>query len=81
MSRKLSGIGTHGGIVGDIQRPLVSVGCDPGNVDEVYGQGNALAVKRVQLNHGPQQTGGSMTERGGCLCLGLSLRPSTVAWN
>lgn len=57
MSRKLFAIGTHGGIVGDIQRALVSAGCDLAQVDEVYGQGTAGAIKRVQLNHGLPQTG------------------------
>ena len=56
MSRKLFGMGTHGGIVSDIQRGLVSAGCDL-RVDEVYGQETAAAVKRVQLNHEAPQTG------------------------
>jgi peptidoglycan hydrolase-like protein with peptidoglycan-binding domain len=57
MSRKLFGVGTHGGIVGDIQRGLVSAKCDPGAIDEVYGQGTARAVKQVQVNQGLQETG------------------------
>jgi peptidoglycan hydrolase-like protein with peptidoglycan-binding domain len=57
MSRKLFGIGTHGGIVGDMQRALVSAGCDPGKVDEVYGQGTATAIKQLQLKHGVPETG------------------------
>jgi hypothetical protein len=57
MSRKLFGIGAHGGIVGGIQRALVSAGCDLGQVDEVYGQGTAAAITQVQLKHGLPQTG------------------------
>jgi hypothetical protein len=57
MSRKLFGIGAHGGIVGDIQRGLVSAKCDPGAIDEVYGQGTLRAVKQVQLNNGLPDTG------------------------
>ena len=57
MPRKLFGIGAHGGIVGDIQRALVSAGCDLGQIDEVYGQGTAAAIRRVQLDHGLPQTG------------------------
>lgn len=55
--RKLFGIGAHGGIVGDIQRGLVSVKCDPGAIDEVYGQGTLRAVNQVQLNNGLPVTG------------------------
>jgi peptidoglycan hydrolase-like protein with peptidoglycan-binding domain len=57
MTRKLFGIGSHGGIVGDIQRGLVSAGCNPGPIDEIYGQGTVGAVKLVQLNHGLAVTG------------------------
>lgn len=57
MPRKLFGVGAHGGIVGDIQRALVSAGCDLGQIDEVYGQATAAAIKRVQLDHGLSQTG------------------------
>lgn len=57
MSRKLFGIGSHGGIVGDIQRALVSAGCDLGQIDEVYGQGTASAVRQIQLKQSSPQTG------------------------
>jgi hypothetical protein len=57
MSRKLFAIGTHGGIVGDMQRALVSAGCDPSRLDEVYGHGTATAIKQLQLSHGIPQTG------------------------
>ena len=57
MSRKLFGIGTHGGIVGDSQRGLMSAGCDPGRIDEVYGQGTARAVTQVQANRRLPPTG------------------------
>src|SRR5215831_11248865 len=57
MARKLFGIGTHGGIVGDMQRELVSAGCGLARIDEVYGQETASAVKQLQLNHGLSQTG------------------------
>jgi Putative peptidoglycan binding domain/Glycosyl hydrolase family 46 len=57
MSRTLFGIGSHGGIVGDIQRALASAGFDPGKVDEVYGQGTASAVKKLQMSRGAPQTG------------------------
>ncbi len=57
MGRKLFGIGSHGGIVGDIQRGLVSAGADPGRVDEVYGPGTASAVKQVQAKNQVPNTG------------------------
>jgi hypothetical protein len=57
MSRKLFGIGAHGGIVGDIQRGLVSAGCAPGSIDEVYGGGTATAIKQVQLKNQLPDTG------------------------
>ena len=57
MSRNLFGIGTHGGIIGDIQRALAGAECDPDNIDEVYGQGTVAAVERLQFNHGLPQTG------------------------
>lgn len=57
MSRKLFGIGTHGGIVGEMQRSLLSAGCDPGNIDEVYGHGTATAIEQIQLKHNLPQTG------------------------
>jgi hypothetical protein len=43
--------------VGDIQRGLVSARCDPGRVDEVYGQGTVRAVKQVQLDNHLPDTG------------------------
>ena len=57
MSRKLFGVGAHGGIVGDIQRALVSAGANPGKIDELYGQGTATAVTQVQRNRGLPETG------------------------
>jgi peptidoglycan hydrolase-like protein with peptidoglycan-binding domain len=57
MARKLFGIGSHGGIVGDMQRALVSAGCGLARADEVYGQDTASAVKRLQLKRGLPQTG------------------------
>jgi hypothetical protein len=57
MVRKLFGLGSHGGIVGDIQRGLVSAGGDPGGVDEIYGPGTALAVRAIQVQNQMPDTG------------------------
>lgn len=43
--------------MGDIQRALLAAGCDPGGIDEVYGQGTARAVKQVQLDKNLSTTG------------------------
>lgn len=43
--------------MGDIQRGLIAARCDPGRIDEVYGQGTARAVKQVQANRNLPATG------------------------
>ena len=43
--------------MGDIQRGLVSAGCNPGLIDEVYGQGTVGAVKQVQFKKRLPDTG------------------------
>ena len=57
MPRRLFGIGSHGGIVGDIQRALVASACDPGRIDEVYGPGTARAVRLIQISRQLPESG------------------------
>ena len=57
MARTLLGPGTHGGIVGDVQRALLAAGFDPNGVDELYGSHTLTAVRSFQQAHDLPVTG------------------------
>ncbi len=57
MPRKFFDPGTHGAIVGDIQRAFLAAGLDPKGIDESYGRNTAAAVRTFQKGNNLKSTG------------------------
>ncbi len=57
MSRTLLGPGAHGGVVGEVQRALLSAGFDPATTDGIYGPDTTAAVESFQQAHGLRGSG------------------------
>jgi len=57
MTRILFGPGTRGSVVGQIQQKLFDSGCDPHDLDGIYGHGTQEALAKFQSKLGLPETG------------------------